>query len=85
MSCSRCSGLMVNDNLMDFEGTSGHMWMRAMRCMNCGHVHDPVMEENRRAAQARRPTPVLVAAGDEADYHDDEVHLGIESIVAQAA
>ncbi len=53
--------------------------------MNCGHVHDPVMEQNRRSMQAPRPTPVLVAVGDEADYHDDEVHLGIESIVAQAA
>ncbi len=74
MSCSRCCGLMVKDNLMDFDGTSGHMWVSAMRCMNCGHVHDPVMEQNRRS-------PV----GDEADYHDDEVHLGIESIVAQAA
>ena len=42
MSCSRCCGLMVKDNLMDFDGTSGHMWMSAMRCMNCGHVHDPV-------------------------------------------
>jgi hypothetical protein len=76
---------MVKDNLMDFDGTYGHMWMSAMRCMNCGHVHDPVMEQNRRNAQAARPTPVLVAVGDEADYHDDEVHLGIESIVAQAA
>lgn len=59
--------------------------MSAMRCMNCGHVHDPVMEQNRRSAQAGRPTPVLVAAGGEADYGDDEVHLGVESMVADAA
>lgn len=83
MSCTRCCGLMVKDNLMDFDGTSGHTWMSAMRCMNCGHVHDPVMEQNRRAALARRPA--LVAVGCEADYDDDEVHLGIESIVAEAA
>ena len=76
---------MVKDNLMDFDGTSGHNWMSTMRCMNCGHVHDPVMEQNRRTAQARRPTMALVAVGGEADYDDDEVHLGIESIVAEAA
>ncbi|MCC6141835.1 MAG: hypothetical protein IT389_14590 [Nitrospira sp.] len=85
MSCSRCCGLMVADNLMDFDGTSGHMWACALRCMNCGHLHDPVIEQNRRRMQASRLAPVLVAVGDDADYHDDEVHLGIESIVAQAA
>ncbi len=85
MSCSRCCGLMVTDNLMDFDGTAGHMWVRVLRCMNCGHLQDPIMEQNRRNMPAPRPIPVLVAVGDDADYHDDEVHLGIESIVAQAA
>lgn len=84
MTCSRCCGLMVKDNLMDFEGTSGHTWMSAMRCMNCGHMQDPIMEQNRRRAQAKRPTALLVAAGGETDY-DDDLHLGLESIVAKAA
>ena len=85
MSCSRCCGLMVKDNLMGFDGTSGHMWMSAMRCMNCGHVHDPVMEQNRRTMRTKPVPPVLVTVGGEADYDDEEVHLGIESIVAEAA
>lgn len=85
MTCTRCCGLMVKDNLMDFDGTSGHMWMNAMRCMNCGHLQDPVMEQNRRTLRTAQPAPVLVAVGGEDDYHDEEVHLGIESIVAEAA
>jgi hypothetical protein len=79
MNCSRCHGLMVKDHFMDFEGTFGHMWTTGYRCMNCGNVHDPVLERNRKAV----PLPVL--AGAESDYQDDEVHLGAESFVARAA
>lgn len=44
MNCSRCHGLMVNDHFLDFDGTIGHMWAKGYRCMNCGNVHDPVIE-----------------------------------------
>jgi len=47
MSCSRCQGLMIQDHLMDFDGTIGHMWANGYRCMNCGNVHDPVIEQHR--------------------------------------
>jgi uncharacterized Zn finger protein len=81
MNCSRCSGLMVRDHFLDFDGTIGHMWAAGHRCMNCGHVHDPVIEHNRRAGQQR--ALALVTA--ESDYRDDEVHLGAESYIARAA
>ncbi|MGE0642501.1 MAG: hypothetical protein AB7P24_02395 [Nitrospira sp.] len=47
MSCSRCRGLMIQDHFMDFDGTIGHMWANGYRCMNCGNVHDPVIEQHR--------------------------------------
>jgi hypothetical protein len=81
MNCSRCHGLMVKDHFMDFEGTIGHMWMTGWRCMNCGHVYDPMIERNRQLAQ----TEVRVSASSEPDYDDEEVHLGAESLTAHAA
>ena len=35
MTCMCCHGLMVEDDFLDFQGTTGFMWMRAWRCMNC--------------------------------------------------
>lgn len=81
MTCSRCQGLMVEDHLFDFEGTSGHMWTTSLRCMNCGHVHDAVMAQHR---QLQQPKVVVVSRG-EPDYQDDEVHLGAESFLRLAA
>ncbi|HXV68976.1 MAG TPA: hypothetical protein VD738_08630 [Nitrospira sp.] len=81
MHCSRCHGLMVRDHFLDFEGTTGHMWATGYRCMNCGHVHDPVIEQ-RRLAQLQQAAALRTA---EPDYQDDEVHLGMESFIARAA
>jgi hypothetical protein len=72
---------MVKDHLLDFDGTIGHMWMSGWRCMNCGNIHDPVVERNRRTVQ----TKALVFPNGEPDYQDDEVHLGAESFVSRAA
>ena len=83
MSCSRCCGLMIKDHYMDHEGTSGYTWMSAWRCMNCGHVHDATIERNRRALQAHAAQ--LVVTSETYDYADEEVHLGAETMVAQAA
>jgi uncharacterized OB-fold protein len=40
-------GLMIPDRFIDLEET-GHLWMTGWRCMNCGHVVDPVTEHNRK-------------------------------------
>ena len=81
MTCSRCCGLMVEDHFMDFEGTTGHMWTDGYRCMNCGHIHDPVIAQHRLP----RLEPALVGRSSEPDYQGEDVHLGAESFVAQAA
>jgi len=72
---------MVEDQLFDFEGTYGHMWTTSLRCMNCGHVHDPVIAQHRLARQEQ----VVVVSSREPDYQDDEVHLGAESFLRLAA
>ncbi len=47
MTCSRCRGFMVADDFLDLEGEFGEMWTASWRCVNCGHVHDAVVQENR--------------------------------------
>ena len=85
MNCSRCCGLMTKDHFMDFEGTAGFTWMAGWRCLNCGHIHDPVIERNRQM-----PRPVVqVAAADRTDeFHEDlldEVHVDAHPHFDQAA
>jgi hypothetical protein len=72
---------MVEDHFLDFEGAYGQMWTTGWRCVNCGRVHDSVIEQNHLARQEQ----VLVFPSSEPDYQDDEVHLGAESIIRLAA
>jgi uncharacterized Zn finger protein len=81
MNCSRCRGCMITDHFLDFEGQFREMWATSWRCLNCGHVYDAVMEQNRLARKAK--ASVLVST--EPDYQDDEVHLGAEAFIKEAA
>ena len=53
MTCARCQGLMVTDSFIDLHET-GHLWMKAWRCMNCGYVVDAVAAQNRLLQAAGR-------------------------------
>ena len=77
MTCSRCLGLMVEDHFLDLQGAYGQMWTTSLRCVNCGHVLDAVIEQHRLARQEQ----ILVLPNGEPDYQDDEVHLGSESFI----
>ena len=81
MTCSRCRGLMLEDHFIDFEGSYGQMWTTSWCCVNCGHVHDSVIEQHRLAQQEGS----LMLPSSEPDYQDDEVHLGSESFIRRAA
>ena len=81
MNCRRCLGLMAEDHFLDLEGAYGEMWTTSWRCMNCGHVDDSVIEQNRLTQQEQ----VLVRPSGAPDYQDDKVHLGAESFIRLAA
>jgi hypothetical protein len=81
MTCIRCQGLMVEDQLFDFEGTYGFMSMKGWRCVNCGRVHDSAIEQHRLARQEK----VLALATGKPDYQVDEVNLGTGSIIRREA
>lgn len=51
MTCVRCLGLMIEDKFLDMESPYGQMWASSLRCVNCGHVHDSVIEQHRPARQ----------------------------------
>lgn len=81
MNCSRCHGLMVSDHFLDFDGTIGHMWAKGYRCMNCGNVHDPIIERHRLA----REQQALVLSNGELDFKENQLHLEVQSVMTRAA
>jgi len=47
MQCIRCRGLMVQDQFYDLFDDSGHLHVRAWRCICCGNVLDRQILNNR--------------------------------------
>jgi hypothetical protein len=81
MSCSRCHGLMVKEHFLDFDGTIGHMWASGHRCMNCGNVHDPVIEQHRLV----RTEQMRVPLSPERYTTHNEFHVDTEAVIRPAA
>ena len=82
MTCSRCSGFMLENLFLDLQGAFGEMWARSWHCVNCGHTHDPVLERNR---QHQREEKALVVSSGEPDDEDHDIHLGAECLHRFAA
>jgi hypothetical protein len=80
MKCRRCRGLMVVDHFLDMASGYGEMWATSWRCVNCGHVCDGVIKENRFAG----PEKAWLSLTPDTDYRDDEIHLGAESFTREA-
>ena len=74
MECMRCQGLMAADHFLDLKWTGGLMWMKGWRCMNCGHVVDPLIEKNRCLQEA----PLLGMAEAPVELATEEVYLEAE-------
>jgi len=52
MTCQKCKGLMVEEWRTDYSPDAA-----VMRCINCGLVLDPLIEQNRLARMgAKRPS-----------------------------
>jgi hypothetical protein len=47
MTCTRCNGLMVADDLIDLQESYLPMWMRGWRCIACGNIVDPLIQRHR--------------------------------------
>lgn len=53
MKCIRCCGLMVADELLDLRERYLPMWMRALRCITCGNIEDPLIHHHRAMRRAK--------------------------------
>jgi len=54
MTCTKCSGLMVKDHLLDMKESYLPMWMQALRCLTCGNIVDPLIHYHRTAQRAQK-------------------------------
>jgi rubredoxin len=67
---------MARDHFLDLQESGGEWWLEGWRCINCGHVFDPVLENNRRMHAALTRTelqPRLLPSTSEAP--EDSVDL----------
>lgn len=69
MTCERCHGLMVMEQICDYYEIGGDRCFGGCRCLQCGEITDPVILKNRQqvaAANVNKQTtpclPRLVAA-----------------------
>lgn len=74
MTCQRCKGCMARDHFLDMQQSGGEWWMEGWRCINCGHVYDPVVEQNRRmhAAALAAVTVQAVQVIEPVDAEEEE-------------
>ncbi len=47
MTCTRCEGLMVTDDLIDLQESCHPMWIRGYRCVSCGNIVDMLIQKHR--------------------------------------
>ena len=47
-TCTRCHGMMMEEQMIDMEAGYGEMWSRSWRCFNCGHRDDAVIQHHRQ-------------------------------------
>ena len=47
MRCDRCQGLMVVEDCLDVKGGKDGFWIKALRCVMCGNLLDPLIARHR--------------------------------------
>ena len=47
MTCTRCEGLMVTDDLIDLQESYHPMRLSGYRCLSCGNVVDTLIQRHR--------------------------------------
>ena len=47
MTCTRCEGLMVLDDMLDMQESFHPMRLQGHRCLSCGNIVDPLIQRHR--------------------------------------
>lgn len=62
--CTRCQGMMLNEDMIDMEREYGQMWARSWRCFNCSHRDDAVLQHHpQQYAKPMAVSPPTVTIG----------------------
>ncbi len=48
MTCERCNGLMVREQICDLQGQSSSLCIDGYRCLLCGDLVDALIREHRK-------------------------------------
>ncbi|MBX9660337.1 MAG: hypothetical protein K2X00_17400 [Nitrospiraceae bacterium] len=48
MTCERCNGLMVREQICDLQGRSSSLCVDGYRCLLCGDLVDAMILDNRQ-------------------------------------
>lgn len=52
MTCERCNGLMVREQICDLQGRSSSLCVDGYRCLLCGDLVDALILEHRKRTTA---------------------------------
>ncbi len=68
MKCERCNGLVIAVSFVGGDDARGAWEYDGLKCLNCGHVTDPLLMKNRRnrgilaqSVAAHQPVPGRIA------------------------
>ena len=50
MTLQHCRGCVARDHFLDMQESGGEWWLEGWRCINCGRVFDPVVEQDPAAS-----------------------------------
>lgn len=73
MTCTRCEGLMVSDDLLDLQESFHPMRLEGHRCLSCGNVVDPLIQRHRMMQNS--PLRLVAAPSQEKPFLFDLVKL----------
>ena len=60
MTCERCHGLMVSEQIYDLQGMNSDLRVDGYRCLLCGNIVDAAILENRRRSTDTARIPTLM-------------------------
>lgn len=65
MKCERCNGLVMAVSFVGGDDSRGAWEYDGLKCLNCGHITDPLLMKNRKlpgqGVAGHQLTPGLVA------------------------
>ncbi len=72
MTCTRCEGLMVSDELLDLQESYHPMRLEGHRCLSCGNIVDPLIQRHRMVQNSHLYFCRRIASGEAVPLRPDQ-------------